>query len=232
MVAEHMPRKAPDQVIEHRISLSNFERTQLIEQIDKQRENALYAAGVSQIGAIAGSGVLLWGLGAYLGYGLFQNAYDRVSDIVNRTSSSFADFLNPAGVGNYSDNEAAAVTNVFNVLDVGIKDERDQRNANGAAGRGLIQRLQNGEIEYAEFKVEFDELKAEEEQLTVLRTNLIKARNVVTYIRNEFNYDRGGIPAWFDSNSYLDVIEAAKGYDQSMSDVPSYTIQFIQTETV
>lgn len=227
-----MPRKAPDKVIEHRISLSNFERTQLIEQIEKQRENALYKAGVSQIGAIAGSGVLLWGIGAYLGYGLFSTAYDRVSDIVNSTSSSLADFLNPAGVGNYSDNEAAAVTNVFNVLDVGIKDERDQRNANGAAYRGSFQRLQNGEIEYAEFKVIFDELKAEEEELTVLRTNLLKARNVVTYIRNEFNYDRGGIPAWFDSTSYLDVIEAAKGYDQSMSDVPSYTVQFIQTEIV
>lgn len=224
-----MPRKAPDKVIEHRISLSNFERTQLIEQIEKQRENALYQAGVSQIGAIAGSGVLLWGLGAYLGYGLFSTAYDRVSDIVNSTSDIFTSFLNPAGVGNYSDSDAAAVTNVFNVLDVGIKDEKDQRNANGAAARGLIQRLQNGEIEYAQFKVEFDELKAEEEQLTILRTNLIKTRNVVTYIRNEFNYDRGSIPAWFMSMSYLDVIEAAKGYDQSMSDVPSYTIQFVES---
>lgn len=224
-----MPRKAPDKVIEHRISLSNFERTQLIQQIEKQRENALYKAGVSQIGAIAGSGVLLWGLGAYLGYGLFSTAYDKVSDIVNSTSSSLANFLNPAGVGNYSDNEAAAVTNVFNVLDVGIRDERDQRYANGAASRGLIQRLQNGEIEYPEFKTELDELKAEEANLTILRTNLIKTRNVVTYIRNEFNYDRGSIPSWFDSMSYLDVIEAAKGYDQSMSTAKGYAVQFVDS---
>ena len=221
-----MPRKAPDKVIEHRISLSNFERSKIMEELERTRTNKLYSAGISQAGQIVGSGVLLWGIGAYLGFGLFSTGFNKVSDVVNDVSSGLASFLNPAGVGNYSDDEAAAVTNVFNVLDVGIKDERDQRNANGAAGRGLIQRLQNGEIEYAQFKVEFDELKAEEEQLTILRTNLIKTRNVVTYIRNEFNYDRGSIPAWFDSMSYLDVIEAAKGYDQSMSDVPSYVIQF------
>lgn len=221
-----MPRKAPDKVIEHRISLSNFERSKIMEELERTRTNQLYATGISQAGQIVGSGVLLWGIGAYLGFGLFSAGFNKVTDVVNDVSSGLANFLNPAGVGNYSDDEAAAVTNVFNVLDRGIIDEREARNANGAAARGLIQRLQNGEIQYSEFKVEFDELKTEEAELTVLRTNLIKARNVVTYIRNEFNYDRGGIPAWFDSSSYLDVIEAAKGYDLSMTDVPSYVIQF------
>ena len=39
-----MPRKAPDGkgVIEHRMTLGNFERTFLVEQIEKNRENALY----------------------------------------------------------------------------------------------------------------------------------------------------------------------------------------------
>ena len=73
-----MPRKAPDQVIEHRIALSNFERTQLLEQIEKNRENKLYQAGLSQVGSVLGSGVLLWGIGAYLGYGIFSSAYNKV----------------------------------------------------------------------------------------------------------------------------------------------------------
>jgi len=93
-----MPRKAPDKVIEHRISLSNFERTQIIEQIEKSRENSLIKSGINQIGGIAGSGVLLYAVGAYFGIGLFSSAYDKVTDFVNNTSSSLADFLNPAGV--------------------------------------------------------------------------------------------------------------------------------------
>ena len=221
-----MPRKAPDKVIEHRISLSNFERSKIMDELERTRTNKLYASGISVAGQIVGSGVLLWGISAYLGFEVFSSAYNKVSDIVNTTSSGLADFLRPTGVGNYSDDEAGAVTNVFNVLDQGIYDEREARSANGAASRGLIQRLQNGEITYEQFKTDLGELKTEEANLTVLRTNLIKTRNVVTYIRNEFNYDRGGIPAWFDSMSYLDVIEAAKGYDSSMKDVPNYPIQF------
>jgi hypothetical protein len=209
-----MPRKAPDGkgVIEHRMTLGNFERSFLVEQIEKNRENALYKAGVSQIGSVLGSGVLLWGIGAYLGIGIFESLRDKVSDFVNDTSSGLADFLNPAGVGNYSDAEAARVTNVFNVLDVGIVEERDMTRANAAAINGQVKLLQEGEIEYSEFMVTYYELKEEAAKLDQLKNELIYARNVVTYIRNEFNYDRGGIPEWFDANSYLDIIEACKGY--------------------
>lgn len=209
-----MPRKAPDGkgVIEHRMTLGNFERSFLVEQIEKQRENALYKAGVSQIGQIAGSGVLLWGIGAYLGIGLFTTAFDKVSDIINSTSSGLASFLNPAGVGNYTDAEAWRVTNAFNVLDVGIVEHRDMDRANAAAINGQIKMLQEGEIEYSDFTVTYYELKEEAAKLDRLRLELIFARNVVTFIRNEFNYDRGGIPMWFDTTSYLDLIEACKGY--------------------
>lgn len=206
-----MPRKAPDKVIEHRISLSNFERTQLIEQIEKQRENALYTAGVSQIGAIAGSGVLLWGLGAYLGYGLFSNAYDRVGDVVNNVSSGLASFLNPQGQGDYSDAEANRVQAAFNTLDAGIFYHREADRANQAAVKGAMARLQRGEITYAEFQVEYIELRKESDKLTQLQFDIGYSRNVVTYIRNEFNEDRGGIPSWFDA-PLEDLIEACKGY--------------------
>jgi hypothetical protein len=222
-----MPRKAPDKVIEHRISLSNFERTQILEQIEKNRENSLIKSGINQIGGIAGSGVLLYAVGAYFGIGIFSSAYDAVSDFVNNTSSSLADFLNPAGVGNYSDEEAFRVTNAFNVLDVGIKEHRDLERANAAALNGLVARLQSGEITYAEFMPEYRMLKDESATLDILRMDLINARNVVTYIRNEFNYDRGSIPSWFGTTSYADLIEAAKGYDSSMADTTGYTPQFV-----
>ena len=101
---------------------------------------------------------------------------------------------------------------MFNVLDVGIVEHRDMERANSAAIQGQVKLLQEGEIEYSEFQVSYYELKAEAGKLDQLRLELIYARNVVTYIRNEFNYDRGGIPSWFDSMSYLDIIEATKGY--------------------
>jgi hypothetical protein len=222
-----MPRKAPDKVIEHRISLSNFERTQLLEQIEKNRENGLIKSGINQIGGIAGSGVLLYAVGAYFGIGIFSSAYDAVADWVNNTSSSLADFLNPAGVGNYSDEEAFRVTTAFNTLDTGIREHRELERANAAALTGLVARLQRGEITNAEFMPEFRILKDESATLDILRMDLINARNVVTYIRNEFNYDRGSIPEWFRTMYYPDLIAAAKGYDISMTDTTGYTPQFV-----
>jgi len=222
-----MPRKAPDKVIEHRISLSNFERTQILEQIEKNRENGLIKSGINQIGGIAGSGVLLYAVGAYFGIGIFSSVYDSVTGWINNTTSSLADFLNPAGVGNYSDEEAFRVTTAFNTLDVGIAEHRELERANSAAANGLVARLQSGEITHAEFMVEFRILKADSEQLDILRLELIRTRNVVTYIRNEFNYDRGSIPEWFRTTYYPDLIEAAKGYDTSMTGTTGYTPQFV-----
>jgi len=222
-----MPRKSPDQVIEHRISLSNFERTKLLEQIEKSREISLINSGINQIGGIAGSGVLLYAVGAYFGIGLFSTTYDKIRDVVNSTSSIFADFLNPAGVGNYSDEDAARVTNAFNVIDVGIADHRTLERANSAAIQGQIAKLQAGDITFQDFKGQFDLLKIEAETLDILRLDLVRTRNVVTFIRNEFNYDRGSIPAWFNSMNYTDLIEAAKGYDLSMADTAGYTVQFV-----
>lgn len=221
-----MPRKAPDKVIEHRISLSNFERTQILEQIEKNRENALIKSGINQIGSIAGSGVLLYAVGAYFGIGLFSSAYDKISNIVNSTSSGLADFLNPAGVGNYSDDEAFRVTNVFNVLDVGIAEHRTLERANAAAIQGQIALLQAGTITFQEAQTELRTLRDEGDKLDVLRLDLIRTRNVVTYIRNEFNYDRGSIPSWFEATQYTDLIEAAKGYDLSKANTTGYTVQF------
>jgi len=221
-----MPRKAPDKVIEHRISLSNFERTKIMEELERTRTNNLIKSGISQVGSIAGSGVLLWGIGAYLGFGIFSAGFDKVSTWVNNTSSGLADFLNPAGVGNYSDEEASRVTRAFNLLDHAIVDHRTLERANIVAIQGQIAMLQRGEITYDEFRAQFDILKAEASDLDQLRLDILATRNVVTWIRNEFNYDRGEIPAWFDAYQYQDLIESAKGYDLTMASTTGYEIQF------
>ena len=206
-----MPRKAPDKVIEHRISLSNFERSKIMEELERTRTNKLYSAGIGQVGQIFGSGVLLWGIGAYLGYGLFSTGFNKVSDVVNNVSSGLASFLNPEGQGDYSDAEANRVQAAFNTLDAGIFYHREADRANVAASNGAIARLQRGEITYAEFQVEYIELRKESDRLTQLQFDIGYARDVVTYIRNEFNNDRGGIPSWFDA-PLEDLIEACKGY--------------------
>ncbi len=141
-----MPRKAPDGkgVIEHRMTLGNFERDFLVKQIELQRENALYKAGVNQIGSILGSGVLLYGIAGYLGLNLFGAGYNKVTDWINDTSSSLADFLNPAGVGNYTDEQASRVTRAFNLLDNGIVYHREMETANSAAIQGQIAKLRAG----------------------------------------------------------------------------------------
>lgn len=208
-----MPRKAPENVTEHRLTLGTFERDFIVKQIEIQRENALYKAGINQIGSILGSGVLLYGIAGYLGINLFGAGYDKVTDWVNEKSSQIADFLNPAGVGNYTDEQASRVTRAFNLLDRGIVEHRELEYANSAGIQGQIALLREGSITMDEFRTEFDRLKAEADALDVLRLELIFARNVVTFIRNEFNYDRlDDIPAWFDSNTYQDLIEACKGY--------------------
>jgi len=210
-----VPRKAPDGkgVIEHRMTLGNFERDFLVKQIEMQRENALYKAGINQIGSILGSGVLLYGIAGYLGLNLFGAGYNKVTDWINDTSSSLADFLNPAGVGNYTDEQASRVTRAFNTLDSAIVTHRELEYANSAGIQGQISKLRAGEITMDEFRVEFDRLKAEADDLDTLRLEIIYTRNVVTFIRNEFNYDRvDDIPAWFAQPYYQDLIESAKGY--------------------
>lgn len=65
-----MPRKAPDQVIEHRLSFSNKERDALQDMIEKSQKNhQIRSASLAIPGILGGTGIL-WaaiGLGASLG---------------------------------------------------------------------------------------------------------------------------------------------------------------------
>lgn len=56
-----MPRKAPQQIIEHRICFSDYERKALAETITTFNELAPIRAYGSGVGALVGSGALLYG---------------------------------------------------------------------------------------------------------------------------------------------------------------------------
>jgi len=83
-----MPRTAPSQTIEHRISLSNFERQQL----DSLAKSYTFEKRVENVGRIMqGVGIVGAGLGVYLGakyvagtWATIEEKYDAVESNVQR----------------------------------------------------------------------------------------------------------------------------------------------------
>lgn len=68
-----MPRKAPTQVIEHRMSLSNFERQQLEELIDSYRKDKFAENIPNYMLGVAGLGVGAAGVVAAYSLWIFVN---------------------------------------------------------------------------------------------------------------------------------------------------------------
>jgi hypothetical protein len=113
-----LPRKAPTQVIEHRISLSNFERQQLLDQLEKHRENRLYSSGISQVGGVLGSGVLLYGLAGYFGFSLLGKGKETFDNVTNTLSDYLFNWLSG---GNVADPvKEARFASAFDRLDEAI----------------------------------------------------------------------------------------------------------------
>ena len=98
-----MPRKAPSSVIEHRISFSDKERSQ-IEQIIKTHQTNVAVDGVTStlqaVGSSLAGGGVLWasiGLVAWFGGGILldkaKNATNKTWDIINRIAEPISDFI-------------------------------------------------------------------------------------------------------------------------------------------
>jgi len=170
-----MPRKAPDKVIEHRISLSNFERTTLLEELNRSRENKLYSSAINQIGAIAGSSLLLYGVGLYLGINLVKDAKDWITEFVDDSSSNLADvvggIIDPTGTI-MTTAEAEIVRSFYDRLDEAIVYHRRMERANSVASQALITKLRSGEITLDEFKIQLEPLKTEADELDVIRADI------------------------------------------------------------
>jgi len=205
-----MPRKAPEKVIEHRISLSNFERDLLTRTIKKDRENALYVAGVNQIGQIAGSSVLLYGLMAYFGYNLLGVAKDVLKDFIDNSSSGLADVLGGwAGIP-FNTEEANAIYNANDRIDEAIVYERDQLRLNDVAGQALIMQLKDGEIDYATFREQMYAITDRNDQLEQLTKDIAFAKMQVRAVQARLVTP---VPAWLAIEDWRALLIAS--YDNA-----------------
>ena len=180
-----MPRKAPDKVIEHRISLSNFERSTLLEELNRSRENKLYSSAINQIGAIAGSSLLLYGVGLYLGINLVKDAKDFITEFVDDSSSNLADvvggIIDPTGTI-MTTAEAEIVRSFYDRLDEAIVYHRRMERANSVASQALITKLRSGEITLDEFKVQLEPLRTEADELDVIRADIVSTKAKGQYL--------------------------------------------------
>ena len=204
-----MPRKAPDQVIEHRISLSNFERQQIIDQLEKSRDNKVITSAVSQVGAIAGSSLLLYGVMAYLGIDLLKKGEDWLTDFIDDSSTAMADFvgeaLNPAIP---TTAEAQAIRSFYDRIDEAKVYHREQERLNSIALNALVTQLRNGDINMNEFTAQAQPLRDEIDELDQLRVDILTAyRHGRYYIVAQRQY-----PQWIAQPEWRDVVNSGKGW--------------------
>lgn len=98
-----MPRKAPSQVIEHRISLSDYERKELKQYVDAQQINS----GFNAVGNLmSGISWPLLGVAAllYVGFSL-DDLVDDTKKFVDNQSDKLTTWLEKKGLVNYSADE-------------------------------------------------------------------------------------------------------------------------------
>jgi hypothetical protein len=98
-----MPRKAPDKVIEHRISLSNFERQRIDEMITSYQAKSAVNSVANVMGAVSlpmlGVAALIW-----VGFSI-DDAIDEIKSWTKRAGNKVADWLTSAGLINYTADE-------------------------------------------------------------------------------------------------------------------------------
>lgn len=201
-----MPRKAPEKVIEHRISLSNFERDLLTRTIKDTKQAMYVKAGIGQIGSIAGSSVLLYGLIAYFGYNILSDLTDNVKGFVDKSSTGLADFIGDIIGVEFATNEANAIFNANDRLDEAIKYEKEQARLNDIAFNAFFGQFRNGEISLAEFdagKGQFVERSAELEQLT---NDIVFTRNQIKLVQAKIVQP---VPAWLELKDWRALIVAS-----------------------
>ncbi len=132
-----MPRKSPDKVTEHRITLGTYERKAIIEPLEQTLTNT---ARVTQVAAVAGSvgavaagaGVALaaYGLWRWLGTSPVEELKDFVSESVQKVGKTGIDVLNNDIIGT---NDDALRQTLEEVLGEGALSFNDKRRAEAAA---------------------------------------------------------------------------------------------------
>ena len=207
-----MPRKAPDGkgVIEHRITLGNFERSTLLEQLKLQRENKLYASTIAQAGTIVGSGVLLWGIAGYLGINVLAKGREKFDDVTSSLSDLLFDLLKPANSADPIKEER--FSNAFDRLDEAIIFHRNLDEANSTAINAYA--LRGKAMDTA------DMLRLAEEAR--LLRNLERAIKITRDRVREFqaNYlrfpDGNNCPMWLGLPTWQDLLRACDAYPNNV----------------
>jgi len=150
-----MPRKAPKEVIEHRVTLGNFERNLLVEELADSKQNQMKVAGINQVGQIAGSGVLLWGLAAYFGYNLISEIKDTIWGITEPISTGLSNMWMTTfgGLTSYEANFVSKINAALNqrVLELNAREEAKEQQI-----RSVQMALMSGDITFQEGKAALD----------------------------------------------------------------------------
>jgi len=98
-----MPRKAPDKVVEHRISLSNFERQRIDEIITSYQAKSAVNSVANVMGAVSlpmlGVAALIW-----VGFSI-DDAIDEIKSWTKKAGNKVADWVTKAGLINYTADE-------------------------------------------------------------------------------------------------------------------------------
>lgn len=190
-----MPRKAPNQVIEHRISFSNFERDQILSQLEKQRENRLYASGIASAGAVLGGGALLWGIGLYFGINLYDKAKDNLQDFVDNSSTYISDILTQV-TGGLTPREQEFFRRAFDKLDEEIRKLNRQEALDDSAIAGTVALMRQGDLTYEEGKAILDKVAESQDQTTAMRQEIVNARAHLRQLQSDAQ--KGWLDAIFD----------------------------------
>ncbi len=181
-----MPRKAPKEVIEHRVTLGNFERDLLVKELADSKENKLYTAGINQVGQIAGSGVLLWGLAAYFGYNLVSEATQKINGFIDKSSTGLADAWMMA-FGGLTSKEAAFISRNNALLNERIRELNAKEAVKEEQLRAIQMGLMNGTITFQEQLVMLEQLGDVPSAETIAeRESIVEAKARLAQMKAEF----------------------------------------------
>lgn len=206
---EKMPRTKPTSTVEHRISLSTYERQRLEEYLKDSKESKLYVAGISQIGAVAGSGVLLWAAGAWLGISAFEKGKEYIQTFVDSTSTGLADMYNEIiwNGERFTTEEARMTTKVFNTIDAGIAAEKEMFKETNMIISALFKQLENGDLTFDQFKIENQANKTEQTRLLGIQVSLAKAKRLAKWYQGRRAKNSSEqLPTWFNTDGWTNLI--------------------------
>lgn len=210
-----MPRKAPDKVIEHRISLSNFERAQIIEQLELSRTNSMITSGINQVGTVLGSGVLLYGLATYFGLNLFSAGKDTFDKVTNTLSDYLFDAFT-MGKAPADPVKEARFASAFDRLDEAMIVQRELDNQATAEMMNLRREAAaTGNIQASpEFLAVLERIR--------LISNLRKAIEFTTDRVRQFNRDYvitpdgNNCPEWLGLPTWQELLQANDDYPNNV----------------